>query len=191
MLVANQLALTRGGLLLFERLSFTLAAGGALLVTGPNGAGKSSLLRLVAGLLEPDAGTLENPCTVGFLGMEPALKPDRPLRAELAFWRRLDGAVGEGEQPPEGVAEDAMGLAPLLDLPVGYLSAGQRQRAAIARLMQSGTRLWLLDEPTTALDTAGQERLRAVIAAHRAAGGLVVAATHQPLPLPGAATIAL
>ena len=184
---ANGLALVRGGRLLFEGLGFALSPGEALLVTGRNGAGKSSLLRLVAGLLEADAGELRNPFSTALLASDQALKPDGRVGAELRFWAGLDGAS------PETVAAAAktMAVTALLDFRCGQLSSGQRQRVAIARTIASGAKLWLLDEPANALDSASEERLLAAIAAHRAGGGLVMAATHQPLPLPGALALAL
>ncbi len=184
---AEGLALVRGGRLLFEGLHFTLAAGDALLVTGQNGAGKSSLLRLVAGLLAPDAGTVSNPFSTALLASEPALKADRTVRSELAFWAGLDGASAERV----AAACETMAVAALLDFRCGQLSSGQRQRVAIARTIASGAALWLLDEPTSALDSASEARLLAAVAEHRAGGGLVLAATHQPLPFPGARTMRL
>ncbi len=186
-LLADGLALRRGGRLLFAGLRFQVAPGGALLVTGPNGIGKSSLLRLLAGLLEPAAGRLENPFTTALLGPELALKRDQTLGSELRWWAALDGADDAAVQQ----AADAMGLRPLLDIAVAMLSAGQRQRAAIARMIASGAQLWLLDEPTNALDSSARARLLAAMARHRASGGLIVAATHQPLPLEGAGLLAL
>lgn len=186
-LSASDVALVRGNRLLFEGLSFTVQAGGALLVTGRNGAGKSSLLRLVAGLLAPDAGELHNPFQTALLASEQALKPDRPVAAELAFWAGLDGASGD----VLAAATEAMAVQPLLEFRCGQLSSGQRQRVAIARTIASGADLWLLDEPANALDSASEARLLAAIASHRAAGGLVMAATHQPLPLPGAQELRL
>ena len=186
-LEADGIALIRGGRLLFEALSFRLEPGGALLVTGRNGAGKSSLLRLVAGLLAPDAGRLSNPFPTALLAGEQALKPDRRVADELAFWAGLDGATPEAQV----AAADAMAVTPLLEFRCGQLSSGQRQRVAIARTIAGGARLWLLDEPANALDSASEQRLLAAIAAHRATGGLVMAATHQPLDLPGAGALAL
>lgn len=184
---ARGLQLQRGGRQLFAGLDFTVPAGGALIVTGPNGAGKSSLLRLVAGLLEPGAGELDNPFPTALLGPDMALKRDRPLRQELAFWADLDGATSAEVT----AAAAQMGIAELLDLPVTMLSAGQRQRAAISRMMASGAALWLLDEPTNALDQRATHRLLDAIAHHRSTGGLILAATHQPLPLPDARQLAL
>ena len=182
-LVATDLALVRGGRLLFEGLNFRIGRGDALLVTGPNGAGKSSLLRLIAGLLEPAEGAITNPFTAAFQAGEPALKPDRRLGSELAFWAGMDGANASSVE----AACIAMGIDSLRDLPCAMLSAGQRQRAALARVIASRAPLWLLDEPTAALDTASEARLLEAIAVHRASGGLVIAVTHHILPVPGAA----
>lgn len=179
---AMNLALVRGGRLLFEGVAFALGPGDAMLVLGPNGAGKSSLLRLLAGLLEPTGGVLDNPFSTGLLGSDLALKRDRTLGSELRWWAKLDGA-GEAQRAQ---AAEAMAVGALMELPVTMLSAGQRQRAAIARLMASGAELWLLDEPANALDRQSEQRLLDAIAAHRSCGGLVVAATHQPLALTGA-----
>ena len=181
------LALVRGGRLLFEGLDLDLATGEALIVTGRNGAGKSSLLRLVAGLLEPDEGQLENPFQTALLASDQALKADGRVGDELAFWADLDGASAADV----AAAAATMAVAPLLDFRCGQLSSGQRQRVAIARLIASGAKLWLLDEPTNALDAASEERLLAAVAAHRAGGGLVMAATHQPLPLADARRLQL
>jgi heme exporter protein A len=186
-LAADDVALVRGGRLLFEGLSFRLEPGGALLVTGRNGAGKSSLLRLVAGLLAPDAGTLSNPFPTALLASDQALKPDRTVASELAFWAGLDGA---GAKAVEAAAE-AIAVTALLGFRCGQLSSGQRQRVAIARTIASGARLWLLDEPTSALDAASEQRLLDAVAVHRTGGGLVLAATHQPLPFPGAVEMSL
>ncbi len=184
---AEGLALIRGGRLLFEGLSFTLSPGEALLVTGRNGAGKSSLLRLVAGLLAADSGALRNPFAAALLASEPALKGDRLVESELRFWAGLDGASAERL----AAAAEEMAVAALFGFRCGQLSSGQRQRVAIARTIASGARLWLLDEPANALDRASEERLLRAIEAHRAAGGLVMAATHQPLPLKGAKRLEL
>jgi heme exporter protein A len=186
-LAADDIALVRGGRLLFEGLSFRLAPGGALLVTGRNGAGKSSLLRLVAGLLAPDAGTLSNPFATSLLASDQALKPDRTVQGELDFWAGLDGA----DPDTVAAAADAMAVTALLPFRCGQLSSGQRQRVAIARTIASGARLWLLDEPTSALDAASDALLIAAVEAHRAGGGLVLAATHQPLGLAGATGLSL
>jgi heme exporter protein A len=184
---AEGLALVRGQRLLFEGLDFALAPGGALIVTGANGAGKSSLLRVVAGLLEPTAGSLELDVPLALLASDPALKPDQPVARELAFWAGIDGATPARVE----AACEAMAVTALLPFRCGQLSSGQRQRVAIARTMASGATLWLLDEPTSALDAASEARLLSAIAAHREQGGMVMAATHQPLPLPGAGQLRL
>lgn len=176
----------RGDRLLFDELSFAVHQGGALCVLGPNGAGKSSLLRLLAGLLTPAAGSIERPERIAYLGHENALKLDSRLEPELLFWARLDGSE-------DGMA-DAIArfeLEPLLDLPVRLLSNGQRRRAALSRVAASGAALWLLDEPEVGLDARSVAALAAAVAAHRAGGGLVVVATHAALDLRGAEKLVL
>jgi heme exporter protein A len=172
-------ACRRGGRLLFEGLSLALAPGEAALVGGPNGAGKSSLIRLAAGLLRPFAGRVER-AEAALADEHLALDERQRLGAALAFW---------GGDAAGGIA--AMGLAPLADVPVRILSTGQRKRAALARVVASGAPLWLLDEPANGLDGDGLERLEAAMAAHRAAGGAVLAASHQPLGLADAQTVLL
>lgn len=173
-LVAHDLACDRGGRRIFGHVSFALAPGGALQVEGPNGAGKSSLLRLLGGLLRPAAGTIDNPFAVAWLGHEVALKPGVTLGQELAHWARLDGT----DTTAVDAALVAFDLTPLVDLPAGILSSGQRRRAALARAAASGARLWLLDEPGVGLDAASLGLLARAIERHRANGGLVVAVTH-------------
>lgn len=184
MLVAENIAITRGGLLLFADISFHVGRGGALILIGPNGAGKTSLMRAIAGLLPLAGGRLDNPFTRAWVSPEMALKPDRPVIDELRFWAGLDG--GEARI---GAACAAMGADRLLDMPCGYLSSGQRQRVNIARAIVSGADLWLMDEPANALDATSVARLLAAIARHRDGGGLAIVATHQPLPLPDAQTL--
>jgi heme exporter protein A len=169
----------RGGRLLFQGLDLTLAPGTAALVKGPNGAGKSSLIRLVAGLLEPAAGTVTRG-EAALADEQLALDQRQTLRRALAFWVT---------DPVPGIA--AMGLERLAGVPVRIFSTGQRKRAALARVVASGAALWLLDEPANGLDADGRARLEAAMAAHRAGGGAILAASHQPLALPGAAEVTL
>ena len=173
----------RGGRTLFEGLSLDLGPGEAALVTGPNGAGKSTLIRIAAGLLRPAAGKVDR-SAASLADEQSAFDERRTLGGALAFWARLDG------RPVAGGVE-AMGLAPLVEVPVRMLSTGQRKRAALARVVASGAPLWLLDEPANGLDADGQVRLAAAMAAHRRSGGAILAATHQPLGLDGAQSVAL
>ena len=176
-------ACRRGGRLLFEGLSVALAPGGAAVVTGPNGAGKSSLLRLAAGLLEPAAGSVDA-AAAALADDKLALDERRSLQAALSFWAELDGGDAK-------LALTAMGIDHLGQAPVRILSTGQRKRAVLARVIASGAPLWLLDEPANGLDAEGQELLAAAMAEHRAGGGAILAATHQPLGLDGAQQVAL
>jgi heme exporter protein A len=193
-LKARDLAIVRGGREIFAGLGFDLAAGETLLVTGPNGAGKSSLLRTIAGLVRLTAGTLaldggDPELTPGeqahYLGHQDALKPSLTVTENLAFWARYLG----GGDTQEALA--AVGLETLAALPAGYLSAGQRRRLSIARLVAVQRPLWLLDEPVTALDRAAQERFAGLMKRHLATGGLIVAATHGPIGLDGAQELKL
>ena len=180
----------RGGRILFEDLSFALAPGGAALVSGPNGVGKSSLIRIAAGLLRPAAGTVEGTADRAVMAEAAALDPARRLVDALAFWATLD----PDPHDPRGRvtrALEAVGLAQIADVPVRLLSTGQRRRAALARVVASGAPVWLLDEPANGLDVASVAVLERLIAAHRAAGGAVLVATHMPIALPNASEIAL
>lgn len=189
----DDVACARGGRTLFSGLRLVLEAGGLLSVEGANGAGKTSLLRLIAGLLPPAAGAIalwrdgarhveaeERAGLTGWLGHLDGVKAGLSVREQMVFWLRY-------YRSPAEVAGllDAAGIGALADVPGRFLSAGQRRRLALARLMGSGRPLWLLDEPLAALDGDGTTRLGAAIAAHRAGGGLVVAATHEPLGFGG------
>lgn len=180
----ENVACIRGGRMLFADLDLMLEPGGAALVTGPNGTGKSSLIRLAAGLLDAAAGTVARGGRAALADEAAALDPRLTLASALAFWAKLDGGDA-------AAGMETMGLTRLAGVPVRMLSTGQRKRAALARVAASGAPLWLLDEPGNGLDAEGQERLGAAMAAHRAAGGAILAASHQPLGLDGAAALAL
>jgi len=188
----------RGGRLVFDGLCFSVSGGGALLLTGPNGSGKSTLLRLMAGLIPPTLGELawdgvsvdrdpeDHRARLHYLAHAEAVKPPLTVLEDLSFWQALSGS-----DKPVAAAVDAMGLETQSGLPGRYLSAGQRRRLALARLLVSDVELWLLDEPSVGLDTASLAKLRTAVADHRAAGGIVVAATHVDLGLDGAETLSI
>ncbi|MBW4034387.1 MAG: cytochrome c biogenesis heme-transporting ATPase CcmA [Proteobacteria bacterium] len=191
MLEARSLAAIRGERLVFRDVSFSLASGGALLLIGPNGAGKSSLIRLLAGLTPPAAGdllwqgenALDDPplhaTRLCFVGHMDAIKPGLTVADNLGLARkRTRGDIL--------AALATVDLDRFADLPARLLSSGQRRRLALSRLALSDAPLWLLDEPTTGLDAASVRRLERNFAGHRARGGMVIAATHLPLDLPGA-----
>lgn len=194
-LIGARITLERGGRRLFSDLSFEAAAGEALTVTGPNGAGKSSLLRAIAGLLRLASGELrleggDDEQSLGeqahYLGHADALKATLTARENLEFWAAmLDVGAAPAERLSIEAALDRFGLAHVADFSVGALSAGQKRRVALARLLVAYRPLWLLDEPTAALDAAAQTRLGDVMRAHLAGGGLIVAATHAALGLSG------
>ncbi|MBW6399427.1 heme ABC exporter ATP-binding protein CcmA [Roseomonas sp. HJA6] len=189
MLEARELSCLRGERVVFAGRSFALPAGAALLLTGANGAGKSTMLRILSGLLRPAEGAVlwrggdiaadpsAHAMRLRYLSHQDALKPALTVAENLELFAALWG----GEVEP---ALEAVALAPLADLPARVLSSGQKRRLALARLALAPAALWLLDEPSTGLDAASVARLGPLLAAHRAAGGIVVAATHLPLPLP-------
>ena len=191
------LACRRGERLVFGGLSFTLPRGGTLLLTGPNGSGKSSLLRLMAGLSRPEAGSLfwdgipleEDPAAhrarLHFIGHEDAVKPALAVGETLGFWAGMHGSA------TVAAALAHFRLESLADWPCRHLSAGQRRRLALARLLASPAPLWLLDEPNTGLDTEAQRDLLAAIAAHRRDGGRVAISTHAELPIADATVLVL
>jgi len=185
----QSLTLQRGERVLFRDFTLTLAAGEAVALTGPNGAGKTSLLRAVAGFIRPAAGRVRFEGAAGeieaeearrggchLVGHQDGLKGARTAREELGFQARWMGGS------PEGAAE-RFGLARLLNLEVRKLSAGQRRRLALARLIATPRALWLLDEPLAPLDTASRALMGEVMTEHLAAGGLMLAAVHDPLPI--------
>ncbi|MDR2857845.1 MAG: heme ABC exporter ATP-binding protein CcmA [Novosphingobium sp.] len=182
-LTANDLACRRGDRVLFAGLSLALAPGESLQVAGANGIGKSSLIRILAGLMRPFAGAVERTGAVGLVDDRPALDPHLPLGKALAFWQRTDGAA-DGKLV-------RLGLADLLDVPVRYLSTGQKKRAALARLIGQAAPVWLLDEPLNGLDSQAARLTEALAAEHCAAGGICVIASHQSFTLPGMRQLAL
>lgn len=183
----DRVACMRGGRLLFKDVSFALGSGDALVVSGPNGVGKSSLIRIAAALLTPAAGAVTARMARGYLAEAHALDPERKLVDALGFWAAIDGAGRDAVTK----ALARVGLAPLADVPVRLLSTGQRRRAALVPLLAGGAPLWLLDEPASGLDVTSVALLGDIIAAHRAGGGAVLVATHQPIALPNAAELVL
>jgi heme exporter protein A len=198
-LVAEGLACRRGERLVFAGLDCRVPTGGALVLTGSNGSGKSSLLRLFATLLTPAAGRLfwdgvpvgrdmaRYRAAIHYVGHLDALKPALTAREMLGFWAALRGGAAPAIEP----ALAAFALGAVADRPCRWLSAGQRRRLALARLVAVPAPIWLLDEPDAALDSDGETRLATLIAEHRAAGGRVAIATHQPIALSDAAVIVL
>lgn len=176
-LSAADLACRRGDRLLFARLSFELEGGQALQLAGSNGIGKSSLIRILAGLLVPFTGSVSREGAIALLDERPALDPHLPLARALGFWQGIDG-------PADNDAV-RLGLADLMDVPVRYLSTGQKKRAALARMIGQKAPVWLLDEPLNGLDTKGVALVEELAAEHCRAGGIVVIASHQPLTLTG------
>jgi heme exporter protein A len=195
-LAAVDLACHRGGRDVFAGVSFALAAGEVLTVTGRNGAGKSSLLRCVLGLVRLAHGRLmleggDSELSIAeqshYLGHQDAVKPSLSVAENLRFWAAFFGA----RSADIAGALAAVGLEALTDLPAAYLSAGQRRRLAIARLVAAKRPIWLLDEPTSTLDAVAQARLADLMQAHLTSGGLIVAATHGPIGIPGARELRL
>jgi heme exporter protein A len=198
-LVGRALACVRGGREVFADLDFSADSGDALVVTGRNGAGKTTLLRMIAGLLMPargeialEAGDDERtlPEQAHYLGHRDALKSSLSVAENLRFWAAYlgqpDDRASDRTSDRTSAALEAVGLLDLAGLPAAYLSAGQRRRLSIARLIAAPRPIWLLDEPTAALDVAAQGRLAELMRRHLSGGGLIVAATHGPLGLDGA-----
>jgi len=199
LLSAEDLACRRGERLVFAGLSFSLGPGEALVLRGPNGSGKSSLLRLLAGLLRREAGSLHWQdhdvnedreawrAAFAFAGHADGIKPPLTVRENVAFWAEMAGCGTD--RVDEALARFA--ITPLAEVPVRFLSAGQRRRTGLARLVAAPRTVWLLDEPSVGLDAAATTSLATLMAEHRAAGGMVIAATHIELGLEDAAELVL
>ena len=199
----HQLICYRGERTVFENLDFALADGGALVLRGPNGSGKSSLLRLMAGLARPLSGRLawdgaavaDDPDAhhrrMHYVGHADPVKPTLTVAENLRFWTALRGDGGADVSAAIARALDGFAVAHLADLPGRYLSAGQRRRVNLARVLASPAALWLLDEPATALDDSGVACLRQAMSAHRAEGGMVVTSAHADPLLDGGKVIDL
>jgi len=185
-LSGQDISCTRGGRAVFTGVGFEVATGEALAITGANGAGKSSLLRILAGLLplaggcihfEESAPELTLAEQAHYLGHRDPFKPALSVRENLTFWQQYLGGPGHNIEH----ALTSVGLGAIGHLPAGYLSAGQKRRLSIARLIAVRRPIWLLDEPATALDAAGQSAFIAIMQSHLDCGGLIAAATHVPL----------
>nr|WP_137676299.1 heme ABC exporter ATP-binding protein CcmA [Parerythrobacter lutipelagi] len=182
-LTARELACRRGDRLLFRGLDLSLSSGDAIHITGPNGIGKSSLMRILAGLMPAYSGSLARSGGIGLVDERPSLDEHSPLGKALGFWQRIDGAADN-----EFVR---LGLGDLLDVPVRYLSTGQRKRAAFARLLGQSAPIWLLDEPLNGLDRDAVALVERIVAEHCHGGGIAVIASHQTIAIEGGRTLAI
>lgn len=195
----KNLSCIRGERLVLEGINFALEDSGAMILTGPNGAGKSTLLRLMAGLMLPSQGQLlwdgidisddatEHNSRISYVGHADAVKPALSVSENVNFWTEMNGSNGHTSDQ----AMKALGIAHLADLSARYLSAGQRRRVNLCRMLTSGATLWLLDEPTTALDNEASVSLGDLIGSHRNNGGMVVISTHTDLGISDAEALPL
>ncbi|MCT7666501.1 heme ABC exporter ATP-binding protein CcmA [Shinella kummerowiae] len=194
-LVAEGLSAKRGEDLIFQDISFEIPRGEALVVKGPNGSGKSTLLRVLAGLLPAETGTaklvaaaqpverLGEACH--YLGHRNAMKRELTVDENLVFWKAFLGDFSGGAGISVDEAVESVGLGGIVHLPFGYLSAGQQRRMAMAKLLVAWRPVWILDEPTAALDASAEAMFAGLVTTHLARGGIAIAATHQPLGLEG------
>lgn len=187
---AQGLACGRGGLPLADDMTFAINAGTCLLLRGPNGTGKTTLLLTLAGIVAPLAGSFaiegadpDSGPLLHYCGHRNATKPRLSVAENLGFWAAVNGGTGDAVE----TALDRVGLGDLATLDAGYLSAGQSRRLALARLLVTHRPVWLLDEPTAALDTEGHQLVTDLIDGHLDAGGIAIAATHDPITLPDSA----
>ncbi len=178
MLRADDLSVARGGLRVLDGVSFTLTSGEALILRGPNGAGKTTLLRTLAGLQPPLAGRIESePDALVYAGHADGIKSMLTVRENLSFWAQVFGTSDIS------AALDAYELTALADRPAGMLSAGQKRRLGLSRLLVTGRPVWILDEPTVSLDTHAVSMFARVVRDHLAEGGAALMATHIDLGL--------
>ncbi|MGJ3259639.1 MAG: heme ABC exporter ATP-binding protein CcmA [Rhodospirillales bacterium] len=189
----------RGERQVLGAVSFSLESGAALMLRGANGAGKSTLLRLMAGLMRPVAGRIawngadiadepqDHNARLAYIGHSDAVKPALSVLENVSFWTELSGSNGISAMD----ALAALGIGHLADLPARYLSAGQRRRVTLTRMLTSGAALWLLDEPTTALDAEASDTLRTLIGKHLSGGGMAAVSTHTDLGLDASGTLTL
>ncbi|WNJ99726.1 heme ABC exporter ATP-binding protein CcmA [Thalassospiraceae bacterium LMO-JJ14] len=189
----------RGERLVLSGTGFAVTSGHALILKGANGAGKSTLLRLMAGLMRPVSGSIswdgadirddpvEHNRRLAYIGHADAVKPALSVMENVTFWAEISGSTAM----PATDALAALGIGHLADLPARYLSAGQRRRVTLTRMLTSGAALWLLDEPTTALDADTTDALKVLIEAHLSAGGMAVISTHTDLGLSTADTLTI
>lgn len=200
-LIASDLCIERAGRRILNGLSFSLASGDAMVLTGPNGAGKTTLIRALAGFLPVFSGTVrldgsaedtEIAEQCHFVGHRDGIKSVLTVRENAQFFSRW--LAGDGTDRPHASVDEALdrlGLDTLAHVPAGYLSAGQRRRLGLSRLLLSWRPVWLLDEPTVSLDAGAVSNLAAIIRDHLARGGMAIAATHIPLGLDGARELRL
>jgi len=183
----EDVAIIRGGRIVLQKLSLSARSGDIIWLRGANGSGKSTLLRLIAGLLPAASGQFEVAGKIGLVDDRLALDTDLSLEKSLTFWTEMDGSDAASLQE----ALDAFDLSGLAEIPLSYLSSGQRKRAALARVLSSSSDIWLLDEPYNGLDSANAARLDARLSKHAQNGGIAIVAAHQPASINVAATISL